>query len=93
MRDEAFCYIGLMRRRGSLAGILELLPEPRRAAIQDLLKKMEGVPEADLRGRWKQMRKLETDELCKRAAKEAGLRLDLMPDFVRDWIGERTRDA
>ena len=93
MRDEAFCYIGLMRLRGSLAEILQLLPEPRRAAIQDVLKRMEQVPEADLRAKWKQMRKVETDDLSKRAAKEAGLRVDLMPAFVRDWIGERTRDA
>lgn len=92
-RDETFCFIALMRGRGSLDNILKLMPERRRTAIQALLKQMADVPEADLRARWKQMRQSETDELCRRAAQEAGLRLDLMPAFVRDWIGERSRNA
>lgn len=85
--------IGLIRRRESLPQILALLPESRKAAVQRELKRLEGLSEPELRNRWKQLRRAETDEVSKRAAKEAGLRVDLMPPFVRAWIGERTRNA
>jgi hypothetical protein len=84
--------IGLLRGRASLPAILKLLPEPRRSAMQDVLKRLEKVPENELRARWKRIRQAEADEVHKRA-REAGLRVDLMPAFVRDWIGERTRDG
>ena len=93
MRDEAFCYIALLRRGESLTEVVKLLPKARRAAIEDMMKRMGEMSAAELRSRWRQMRQFETDELSKRAVEEAGLRFDLMPPFVQDWIGERTRNV
>ena len=93
MRDEALCWIGLTQGRARLAEILPLLTEARRTAIQTLLDGIGELTPADVRARWKQMRDAELDEMCKRAAEEAGIEVELMPPFLQEWICERARNA
>jgi HEAT repeat protein len=92
LSDEAFCYLALIRDRERLPALLSLLPDARRNAMQELLKKLGNISAEEARNRWKQMREQEVDDLCNRAAREAEMQFELMPPFLQEWICERARN-
>ena len=93
MREDTFCFFGLLCGRQRLNEVVPLLPAERQAAVRELIGKLGEIPAADVRARWKQARDTEADELCKRAAEETGIRQEFLPPFLRDWIFERARHA
>jgi hypothetical protein len=87
MNTEAFCYALLLRAPSRTADLMKLLSATRQSEIQTLLGGLQGIPEPELRRRWRDLRALDAKEQRRRAANRTKFSINRFSPKLQAWIG------
>ena len=86
MKDEAFCYVGLLKSPDRLPDLVKLLPPSRQSAVRKKLEELTPVSAYELASRLNRLRDSQLEGIWNQAEKEMGDVWKKVSPRVRRWI-------
>jgi hypothetical protein len=83
---ESFCYATLLDAPDRLSGLLNLLPDEKRGAVEQICNSLRGTPEAELRRAWAKGREQERRQRWHDAGGQMGARFKLSSPRLQCWL-------
>lgn len=93
VKDQAFCYFGLLKNRDLLLKLLTLLPQARQSVIQSLIEQVAGLSEEELQRHLKQLRDSEVETISKQVRQKFGDHWENVTPGIQKWVCGLVRES
>ncbi len=93
MKEQAFCYFGILKNRDQLNGLLNLLPKDQRPTVEKFMAEAAQWSQSELKTRLRQVMESEADEIWGLAEQRWAGQWNSVSPRIRQWLCEVARGA